>query len=157
SALYPGPTAKKNQIQEIFPKRILPCMRPTVHALSKVRTAHHLYCAPCTCHAMSPPLDPALSPVSGGGVLFGSVQSPGAVVLELENRVVVGREVMVFADAQIGDRRFRKRAIDDAKLLRRERLDEQVEEGIPWPGQEQPGDGDQVLLALGEGVRPIVL
>ena len=95
--------------------------------------------------------------VKGQGAMRGHRESPAAFVLEFEDRVVVGREVVIIADAERGDRRFGEHAIEELDLLGREGLGHLVEEDVPGPVQEKPRDGDQVLLTLGEGAGPVVL
>ena len=52
-----------------------------------------------------------------GGAIRGDRESPAAFVLEFEDRVVVGYQVMIIANAERGDRRFGEHAIEELDLL----------------------------------------
>ena len=97
----------------------------------------------------------------GGGVVRVSFrshrESPAAFVLEFEDRDMVGRQVLIVGDAERGDFRFREHAIEELDLLWREGLRNLVEEDEPRPVQEEPRDGNQVLLTLRERAGPVVL
>src|SRR5215469_2604629 len=84
-------------------------------------------------------------------------EAPTAVLVELEEFVVEREEVVVLADAQVGDRRLGQDAIERPDLVRAEALGHLVEEDEPGTDQQDPRQGDQVLLALGVGAAPVVL